>query len=277
MNAFEAFAALIEPRRDGTLPLLKTLAELPRYAHADVDPDAVIACVQRWREQMRERVAADTSTLNRLRLLNHFFFDELGFRGDPDAYDSADASYLHRVIEQRRGIPISLALLYTEIGRAIGLKLSGVAFPGHFIVRLQLAEGALLIDVFGGGVTLSDRELRQRQDAVTRGRSRHPLESYLQPAGDRAILARWLRNLKAVHARREDWPALLEVMNRLILLLPREPGERRDRAAVFQRLECPRGAADDLASYLSLAGDAPDAGEMRRRLTQLQHAVQRLN
>ncbi len=143
MNAFETFAALIAPRREGTLPLLTALAWLPRYADAGFDPDAVIACVQRWRELLRERVAADTSTLNRLRLLNHFFFDKLGFHGDPDAYDSAQASYLYRVLEQRRGMPISLAVLYAEIGRGIGLKLAGVAFPGHFIVRLQLAQRAL--------------------------------------------------------------------------------------------------------------------------------------
>lgn len=277
MTALADFAALVAPERGETLPLLKCVACIATYADAGFDPDDTVAAVQRWREQLRERVAADTSALNRLRLLNHFFFEELGFHGDADGYDSADASYLHRVIARRSGIPLSLSVLYVEIGRAIGLKLFGVSFPAHFVVGLQLAEGALFIDVFGGGATLTADELRKRLDAVTRGQADSPLDAYLQPASDRAILARWLRNLKAVHARHEDWPALLEVLNRLIALRPDDAGERRDRAAVFERLECPRGAADDLASYLSLAAHAADAGEARRRLAHLQRAVQKLN
>lgn len=277
MNAIERFARLIERERGRPLPLLDCVAHLAQYADSGFDPDAVAGCVRRWCAQLRARVAADTSPLNRLRLLNHFFFDELGFRGDHDTYDSADNSYLHRVIERRRGIPISLSVLYVELGRAIGLGLDGVAFPGHFIVRLRAGDRVVFIDVFECGTTLSTAVLHQRVDAFTRGRAELPLDAYLQPASDREILARWLRNLKAAHVRNEDWLALLEVLNRLILLLPREAVQRRDRAAVYERLECPSGAAEDLAAYLSLAPDAPDAGTMRSRLAHFQRAARRLN
>jgi len=277
MTPFETFAGLVDAQRGESLPLLRSVAHLAQYADAAFNPDATVALVQQWSAQLRERIAPDTSTLNRLRLLNHFFFDELGFHGDHDSYDVADNSYLHRVIERRCGIPISLSFLYVEIGRAAGLKLFGVSFPGHFLVKLLLADSALFIDVFERGMTLSAEELRSRLQTVTRGRAEYPLEVYLRAASDRAILARWLRNLKAAHAGKEDWPALLEVINRLILLLPDDATERRDRALVFERLECPRGAADDLIAYLSMTPDPPDAGEMRHRLAQIQRAARQLN
>ena len=277
MTPFETFASLVEAEREESLPLLKVVAYLAQYADGDFDPDATVACVRNWCTQLRERMAADTSTLNRLRLLNHFFFEELGFKGDRESYDAVDNNYLHRVIERRCSIPISLAVLYLEIGRAIGLKLFGVSFPGHFLVKLLRADASLFIDVFDGGKTLAAEELRRRLDAASRGRAEYPLEMYLRAASDRAILVRWLRNLKAAHARKEDWPALLEVLNRLILLLPDDAQERRDRAAVFERLECPRGAADDLAAYLSITPDPPDASEVRVRLAQIQRVARQLN
>lgn len=277
MTSFETFARLVDTKRGESLPLLKSVAYLAQYADSDFDPDATIACVQRWCAQLRERVPTDTSTLNRLRHLNHFFFEELGFHGDRVCYDAIVNSHLHRVIERRCGIPISLAVIYLEIGRAVGLKLFGVSFPGHFLVKLLRADGALFIDAFDGGITLSADELRRRLGTATRGRAEYPLELYLRAASDRAILVRWLRNLKAAHAREEEWPALLEVMNRLVLLLPDEAAERRDRAAVFERLECPRGAADDLAAYLSMTPDPPDAGEIRLRLDQIRRAARQLN
>jgi len=277
VTPFETFAEVVEAERGESLPLLKAAAHLAQYADNAFDPDSTVACVRRWCAQLGERVPADTSTLNRLRHLNHFFFEELGFHGDRKSYDAVDNSYLHRVIERRCGIPISLAVLYVEIGRAVGLKLFGVSFPGHFLVKLLRADGALFIDVFDGGATLSAGDLRRRLDAATHGRAEYPLELYLRAASDRTILARWLRNLKAIHAGKEDWPALLEVLNRLILVLPDDAAERRDRAAVFERLECPRGAAADLLAYLSMTPDPPDAGEIRVHLAQIQRAARQLN
>jgi regulator of sirC expression with transglutaminase-like and TPR domain len=212
-----------------------------------------------------------------VRLLNHFFFAELGFDGARDDYDAAENSYLHRVIERRRGLPITLSLLYLELGRAVGLRLDGVSFPGHFLVRLRLTEGAVFIDVFNGGLSLSTDDLRERLRAMQPQATDAALAPYLRPAGEREILARLLRNLKAIHCRDGQWAEALEVVNRMLAVLPEAAEERRDRARIYARLDCPRAAAADLAAYLSLQPAPADEAEVRRILADLQQAAARLN
>ncbi|GIL04870.1 tetratricopeptide repeat protein [Betaproteobacteria bacterium PRO7] len=277
MNALESFERLIGARCEAPLALLEAAASVPLYARQDFDPAQVVRTVRAWGERLRARIAPDASTVSRLRMLNHFYFDELGFRPNEDEYYSVDNSYLHRVVERRTGIPITLSLLYIEVGRAIGLKLAGVGFPGHFLVKLAMSEGALFIDVFGRGQTLSADALRARLKAVLRGSAEPPLAPYLRAASEREVLARLLRNLKAIHAEHEEWPALLEIQHRLVALLPDAPEERRDRAFVFERLECPRAAAEDLSAYLAARPEPRDARELRSRLKELRDAARSLN
>jgi regulator of sirC expression with transglutaminase-like and TPR domain len=275
MNALEVFEALVDEARP--LRLLEAAAQVPRYADPACDPAAVVEQVHAWRRLLGERVAADAGAASRLRLLNHFFFTELGFHGAAGDYDDPQNSYLHRVIERRRGIPITLSLLYVEIGRGAGLRLQGVSFPGHFLVSLRLGKGSLYIDVFGGGATLSAGDLRARLRQAMPGAPEAALAPYLAPADEREVLARLLRNLKRLHFKDRQWAAALEVMNRLVAVQPQQALERRDRAAVYEQLECPRAAVSDLVAYLSLESSPPDAGEVRERLARLQQAAARLN
>lgn len=277
MNALESFERLVAARREAPLALLEAAASIALYACQDFDPAQVVRTVRGWGERLRSRIAPDASIVSRLRMLNHFYFGELGFGPDRHDYDCVDNSYLHRVVERRAGIPITLSLLYIEIGRAVGLKLAGVGFPGHFLVRLAMSEGALFIDVFGRGQTLSAEALRARLKAVLRVGAEPPLAPYLRAASEREVLARLLRNLKAIHADDEDWPALLEIQHRLVALLPDVPEERRDRAFVFERLQCPRAAAEDLSAYLAAHPEPCDARQLRSRLAALWDAAKRLN
>jgi regulator of sirC expression with transglutaminase-like and TPR domain len=277
VNAVEQFAQLIDPARGSAIPLLESVASLIVDAYPAADPAAVVMQVRRWESQLARRIAPDMAASNRLRMLNHFFFEELGFTGNQNTYGDADNSYLNRVIERRTGIPISLSLIYTQIGRAVGLRLAGVAFPGHFLVRLELSAGALLIDVFDGGAMLSETELQSRLMAVFAGAPPHPLHSYLQPAPERDVLARWLTNLKRLYAEQRDWAQLLKVANRLVALRPGAAEERRDRALAYEQLECPRAAADDLTAYLAARPGAADAAAVKAHMAQLRELSRRLN
>ena len=277
MTDGEEFSALPGSREGNPLPLLAAAAQVPLYADPGCEPPRVLDQVQSWAAQLRLRLAPDASALARLRLLNHFFFVELGFAGAGDDYQSVDNSYLHRVIERRRGIPITLSLLYIELGRAAGLHLQGMSFPGHFLVRLSLHGGAVVIDVFGGGVTLSPEVLRERLRATLPEAADPPLAPYLQAASDREILARLLRNLKVIHWQKQQWAAALEVVNRLIAVAPEAAAERLDRAQLYEHLDCPRAAIADLETYLSLSGPAPGVADVRRRLARLQLAASRLH
>jgi len=271
LNAFEALVA----RRP--LPLLQAAVEAGRYLDAEAEPGALVDTVRGWGARLAARIPADMSPLNRLRQLNHFFFNELGFRPNTDRYDDVENSLLARVVEQRTGIPITLALLYVEVGRAAGLALQGVGFPGHFLVRLSLNDGAMFLDVFASGTALSLDNLQARLAAALEGAVEYPLEVYLRPASEREILARLLRNLKRIHLRAGDAAAALQAQHRLVAVRPEAPEERRARAGLYERLECPRAAAQDLSAYLSMSPDPQDAQVAWQRLHALQQAADRLN
>jgi regulator of sirC expression with transglutaminase-like and TPR domain len=273
-ESLQSFAALVARR---PVPLLDVAAELPRYLVDDIDPAATVQTVRQWAECLAARIPADTSALNRLRLLNHFFFDELAFHPNVTHYSEIDNSLLQRVVVRRTGIPITLALLYIEIGRAAGLTLHGVGFPGHFLVRVSLGEGAMFIDVFARGAALSAESLQARLAAALNGAVEYPLAVYLRPASELDIVARMLRNLKMIHVDGGDLAAALRVQDRLVAVRPDAADERRARAALYERLECPRAAAQDLADYLAMSRDPHDAGALRERLQQLQQAAGRLN
>lgn len=258
-------------------PLLDCAAQVPLYADPQCEPHRVVRTVRQWGEKLAARVAADSSPQHRLRLLNHFFFAELGFRANQAGYYEAVNSHLHRVIERRTGIPISLSLVYMEVGRAVGLKLHGVGFPGHFLVKLPTHDGALVIDVFGGGQVQSAAALRARLAALAPGGEVLSLERHLRAASERDILARLLRNLKAIHLHAGQSAAALQVQQRLVALLPDDADERRDRGLLFAQLECPRAAVQDLLAYLAMHPAPPDARQIRERLDDMQRAAGRLN
>jgi regulator of sirC expression with transglutaminase-like and TPR domain len=158
----------------------------------------------------------------------------------------------------------------------VGLAARGVSFPGHFLVKLRMPQGEVVIDPFTGK-SLSREELderllpyRKRQGLV--GDFEAPLGLFLQAAPPRDIVARMLRNLKEVHRTAEDWPRLLAVQQRLVVLLPQAWDELRDRALVCAELGLTDAAAADLERYLEQRGDAEDAPGLRARLRELRRS-----
>lgn len=257
--------------------LLECVAALLVDAYPEERPETFVTQLRTWGRRLAARIAPDMSTRHRLTMLQHCFFDELGFRGNVDAYDEADNSYLNRIIERRTGIPISLSLIYIELGSAIGLRLGGVSFPGHFLVRATLPEGVVIVDVFNGGVTLSEDDLRRRLHAALQGEPARPLSEYLRAASDNEILVRWLRNLKTLHAAAGNWEQLLKVMHRLIAAAPDLHDERLVRVLAYERLGCPRAAVEELETYLKLEPQAADSAALRARLELLQRATRSLH
>ncbi len=270
----EKFAQLVAG--SGRIDLLTAVAAIATDAFPEAELDRACAQIRAWAERLRGSGATSLSVPDRLRLLNRFFFDELRFRGNRVDYFDLDNNYLNRVVERRIGLPISISVIYLELGRALDLDLAGVNFPRRFLVKLEQQGAPLVIDVFDGGTVLSTEELRTRL-AQAHGADAGPLETYLRPASQREILARWLYNLKLIHRRREDWGALLAVGHRLIALLPGAVDELLDRAAAYEKLECPRAAADDIAAVLKRQPGRPDASALRERLAWLEQQALRLN
>jgi regulator of sirC expression with transglutaminase-like and TPR domain len=233
------------------------------------DVDQLLARLQR-------RVSADAPVLQRLRTLNQFFFSDLGFAGNVNNYYDPENSYLNAVLRTRRGIPISLAVLWMELAQGLGLQVSGIAFPGHFMVKVLLPNGQVVMDPVSGQ-SLSREDLSERLEPYKRQGDLVddydvPLGLYLQAATPRDIIARMLRNLKEVHRTQEDWQRLISVQDRLIVLLPQAWSEWRDRGLTHAERGNVAQAVADLQTYLAHADDGLDVAAIAQRISDLRSA-----
>lgn len=266
------FAVLVQS--DDDLPLLEAAASLAQDDWPELDVQQVLADVDQLAARLQRRVGRQAPVLDRLGALGQFFFGELGFAGNANDYYAVENSYLHRVLHTRRGIPISLAVLWLELARSLDLTVEGVSFPGHFLVQAHLDEGRVVIDPFTGQ-SLSQAELRERLDEWTRPASgpgfaqELPLTLFLEGATPRQILARMLGNLKHIHHGAQDWQRAVAVQDRLITLLPRAWDEYRERGLALAELGELQRARVDLAVYLRQAGQAPDRDHIAERLRAL--------
>jgi regulator of sirC expression with transglutaminase-like and TPR domain len=276
IKSLDYFASLVQ--QDDSIPLFEAALAIAQDVDPQLDLSATQAEVDIMAARLQRRLPSDASSVQKLRMLNHFFYHELGFAGNINDYYDPDNSYLHRVISTRRGIPISLAVLYMELAQQIGLNVKGISFPGHFLMKLSVQSGDIVLDPFNG-VSLSREELEERLEPyfMQQGCAMDiPLGSYLQPAPARDILVRMLRNLKALFIEHLRWQRVLGVQQRLVILLPEEITERRDRGLAYANLECPRAALRDLEAYLEDRPNASDSDMIRSRIPELREASKRM-
>ena len=270
-SPLQYFSSLVQS--DEHFPLLEAAVSLAQDEYPDLDVQQVLGDVDQLLARIKRRLPADASALQKLRLLNQFFFRDLNFGGNVNDYYDPDNSYLNAVLRTRRGIPITLAVLWLELAGGLGLNARGVAFPGHFMVKVNLPKGQVVIDPFSGQ-SLSREELAERlepfrQRNVTAEDFEVPIGLYLKSSPPREIISRMLRNLKDIHKTQEDLPRLLAVMDRLIVLQPDGWTEYRDRALVWAAMGDAEHAVADLETYLAHAEDALDIDAMAERLAQL--------
>lgn len=265
------FAALVQS--DDHFPLLEAAIALAQDEYPELDIQQVLGDVDQLLERLKRRIPEGAAALHRLRLLNHFFFRELNFAGNVNNYYEPDNSYLNAVLRTRKGIPVSLAVLWMELAQGVGLPARGVGFPGHFMVKISLPKGQVVIDPFSGH-SLGREELAERLEPYKRRSGLIdefdvPLSLYLQAEAPRNIIARMLRNLKEVHRAQGDWLRFVAVQDRLIVLLPDAWSEHRDRGLALAELGRSRAAVADLETYLMQAQDALDRDAIAERIDEL--------
>lgn len=269
------FGALVQS--DTQFHLLEAAVCLGQDEYPRLDVQQVLAEVDALLARLRRRLPADAPAMHKLRLLNHFFFHELHFGGNLNHYYDPENSYLHRVLERRRGIPVSLAVLWLELAQGLGLPAHGVGFPGHFMVKVNLPHAQVVIDPFSGQ-SLSREELQMRLEAwrgnhSMPGSSEVPLGHYLQAMPAREIVARMLRNLKEIHRTQQDWQRLVTVEDRLLVLLPQAWNEYRDRGLAQAELGQLGLAVQDLEIYLEQVEGGEDAAAIAERVADLRRAL----
>ncbi len=265
------FASLVQSDED--FALFEAAVSLAQDEYPDLDVQAVLGEVDQLLKRIKRRLPSDAAALQKLRILNQFFYNDLGFGGNLNDYYDPDNSYLNVLLRTRRGIPISLAVLWMELAQALGLSVRGVAFPGHFMVKVNLPMGQAVIDPLSGQ-SLGREELSERLEPYRRRSGlidayEVPLGLYLQPASPRDIIARMLRNLKEIYRTQEDWPRMLAVQERLIVLLPESWSEYRDRGLAHAELGHTENAVADLECYLVHADNLVDVDAIAERVDAL--------
>jgi regulator of sirC expression with transglutaminase-like and TPR domain len=259
---------------DEHLPLTEATVAIAQHAYPDLDVQGVLDQIDQWGNKLKQRITPDTPPMQRLQLLKHFFYNELGFGPNPNDFYAPENSYLHQIIENRRGIPISLAILMMELGQQIGLNIRGVSFPNHFMMRISLQQGEIIMDPLNGE-SLSKNQLQEMLDPYLdakgyRGELSLPLNIFLRVSSSREILSRFMRNLKMIYSEEERWERLLGIQERLVILLPDSAEEVRDRGLIFAQLEYVRPAIADLHRYLGEMPGAEDAVEIREHIATLE-------
>ncbi len=251
------FAALVE--HDTDFPLLEAAICLAHDDYPEVDAQSVMTEIDQLLARVRARMPADSGPVQKLRVLNQFFFVELGFGANLNHYHDSDNSYIHAVLQSRRGIPISLAVIWLELAQGLGLSARGVGFPGHFLVKINLPMGQVVMDPLDGK-SLSREAISERLEPFRRHRGlleelETPMGLYLQTAPSRDIIVRMLHNLKEIHKSHNAWVRLLAVQERLVVLLPEAWNEYRDRGLAHAQLGHTEQALADLECYLVHADD----------------------
>ena len=228
---------------------------------------------------LRRRLRQDISTTESILALNRYLFEELGFTGNAAEYYDPRNSFLNEVLDRKVGIPITLSVVYIEVGRRVGLPLHGVSFPGHFLVKCTVRDGAIVLDPYAKGVSLGLDDLVQRLKAWRDGLDPDPdmVKNVLAAASNKDILVRMLRNLKGIYLHQRALTKALAAVGRIIALAPRAAEEYRDRGAIYHDLECFRAALADFRRYLSLKPRAPDAEAIGEKVGELQQVAARLN
>lgn len=267
----EYFSSLLQ--QQPRLPLLECAISLGQDVDAGLDVQAALCEVDRMQGLLKQCVPGGSGALQRVYLLNQFFYEDMGFAANPNDFYDPGNSFVHQVLRTRRGIPISLGVLWLELARGLGLEADGISFPGHFLVKVQVPEGVLVQDpLTGQGLslgTLAERLAPFHEQWGLAPDEEPPLPLYLQAASDHAILARMLRNLKRVYQDQGLHEALLAVMNRLIALSPEDWGEYRDRGLALAGRGAHREAVSDLQTYVRHAESAVDVQAIEEQLRQL--------
>ena len=264
---------------DAELPLLETALLIARDEYPELETGAYLAMVDGYGRRLSASLSEGLDIPSKLTAINHFLYKELGFSGNARNYEDPRNSFLNQVFDRRLGIPISLAVVHIAVMHRIGLPLEGISFPGHFLVRLPVDDGILVLDPFNQGRPVSIEELRERVTPHLDGLapSDSQLFQILAPATARTILMRMLRNLQTIYQHQGDFERVARSADRILKLSPDLPEALRDRGFAYAEIGYRSGANADLTRYLQLRPDAEDADGVRNLLIEAAALPKRLN
>ncbi|MDX2231263.1 MAG: tetratricopeptide repeat protein [Leptolyngbyaceae cyanobacterium bins.349] len=256
---------------DEQINLERAALYIAQEEYPELDVEAYLNGLDTMAADVVEQLPAEQYPMKILRTINHYLFEDLGFRGNREEYYDPRNSFLNDVIDRRTGIPITLSLVYLAIAERIGFPMIGVNMPGHFLIRPAVAEMDVFVDPFHQGEILFPQDC---VDLLSQVFDR-PVElrpEYVESVGQRQFLGRLLSNLKVIYINQKEFLKALAALDRILLLFPDLPLEIRDRGVLNYRLNHYAAAREDFQHYLAIAPTAEDAQLIREILADLPEA-----
>ena len=258
------------------LDLARGALLIAQIEYPELDIEASICQLNEMADTVRSQIQETTTPEQRVATLNQYLFTEKGFTGNSDNYYALDNNFLNIVLEKKTGIPITLAVVYIEVGRRAGLPLVGINFPSHFLVKYRLEHLEIFLDVFEGGTCMTDEILQAKLEANFEVPV-HLEPTMLAEATDKEILARILRNLTRTYVLLEQYDKAVTASERITWLLPNAIGDYRMLGYLYYKTHAYSQSITAFETYLRLAEIAPDAEEIEQNVQHLQRLLARLN
>ncbi|MCB9078530.1 MAG: tetratricopeptide repeat protein [Anaerolineaceae bacterium] len=261
---------------EGLIDLAGTALLIAEYLTHPFDKQLYLNRLDKMAAAIRSQLTPAQSATDIIDALNFYLFGQVNYTGNTNDYYNPDNSFLNRVMDGRTGIPLTLSMIYLEIGWRLRLPLWGIGLPGHFIVGYGAEADPIYIDVFHRGQRITEDDClalsntpSQRHDTFKR--------QFLRPVSKKAMLYRLLLNLKHIYLDQQKWPDALKTIDLMMILRPPEIGNLRDRGLIYYRLNRLSEAVTDLQRYIFLAPENRDIDAIKDHLKKIEAALLRLN
>lgn len=285
-RTYRAFAALLAGD-DEAIDLVQAALLIASTQYPDLDMVYYTAQLESLAQRVRTELALPTpdlkftlpeeiETLHIIEAMNKILFEEEQFHGNRDDYHNPNNSFLNKVLEEHTGIPVTLSLIYAEVGKRVGIQIDGIGMPYHFLVRCQSSQGFIYIDPFEGGLQMSERSCRERIRQIAQHRIKFHSQ-WLEPLTHRHWLMRILNNLKRIYINQDDYNRALTICDLLIILNPRVAEEWRDRGLIHLQLKHYSHAIKDLKAYTEFSPDTSDRYEILNYIKTARQMLAMLN
>jgi len=277
-DVLQAFAALVQPEiEDDRIDLLRAALTFARIESPQLDIEHYVHRVEELAHRVAAAIHDADDAAECVAALNRVLFQEEMFHGNAADYYDPRNSFLHDVLDRRLGIPITLSLLYMEVGRRAGFPMFGVGMPGHFLVKHYDVNGrSFLIDAFERGAIVTEEDCRRKVDSIYAGQiTLQP--HFLLTVTRRQMLTRMLNNLRTIYLSLRDFRRAVQVVDLILAIYPRSPEDVKQRAALRYNLGDNSGALADFEEYVKMAPDASDAEEVRQTALALRRRIAMMN
>ncbi len=264
-------------RPDQEINLARAALMIARMEYPALNIDDYLSKIQLIAKEISNRLPEDANAAEILKQLNHVLFVEKGYEGNTISYYDPRNSFLNDVIDRKLGIPISLSILYIEVGQALGLPLTGVSFPGHFLVKLEISDGAIVLDPYFGGISLNEDDIEERlHEFYGPQLKKSHLYGVLANCSNKEIVLRMLRNLRNLYMQEESYEKALPIADILVNSDNDQADALKARAATYDQLECHTPALSDYSAYLKISPETQGNKYIRARVIDLAQTVRQV-